>query len=39
MLAKISVAEAAHAAAQAPDQARVELIGPFVEAAAKVIQQ
>ncbi|MBK6320571.1 MAG: chemotaxis protein CheX [Dehalococcoidia bacterium] len=39
MLAKITVAEAAQAAAQAPDRARVELIGPFVEAAARVIQQ
>ncbi|MCC6266534.1 MAG: chemotaxis protein CheX [Dehalococcoidia bacterium] len=39
MLAKITVAEAAQAASQAPDRARVELIGPFVEAAARVIQQ
>jgi chemotaxis protein CheX len=39
MLAKITVAEAAQAAAQAPDKARLELIGPFVEAAARVIQQ
>jgi chemotaxis protein CheX len=39
MLAKITVAEAAKAASEAPDRARVELIGPFVEAAARVIQQ
>ncbi|HNM77925.1 MAG TPA: chemotaxis protein CheX [Tepidiformaceae bacterium] len=39
MLAKISVAEAAKHAAEAPDQARVELVGPFVEAAARVISQ
>ena len=39
MLAKITVAEAAQAASQAPDRARVELIGPFVESAARVIQQ
>ncbi len=39
MLAKITVAEAAKAAAEAPDRVRVELIGPFVEAAARVIQQ
>ena len=39
MLAKITVAEAAQAASQAPYRARVELIGPFVEAAARVIQQ
>lgn len=39
MLARITVDEAAHAAAQAPDTARVELISPFVEAAARVIQQ
>lgn len=39
MLAKITVAEAAKHAAQAPDKARLELIGPFVEAAARVIQQ
>jgi chemotaxis protein CheX len=39
MLAKITVAEAAQAASEAPDRARVELIGPFVEAAARVIQQ
>jgi chemotaxis protein CheX len=39
MLAKITVAEAAKAAAEAPDRARLELIGPFVEAAARVIQQ
>ncbi|HMO53075.1 MAG TPA: chemotaxis protein CheX [Tepidiformaceae bacterium] len=39
MLAKITVAEAAQAAAQAPEKARLELIGPFVDAAARVIQQ
>jgi len=39
MLAKITVAEAAQAAAEAPEKARVELIGPFVEAAARVISQ
>ena len=39
MLAKITVAEAAEAAAQAPEKARLELIAPFVEAAARVIQQ
>ena len=39
MLAKITVAEAAQAAAQAPENARLELIGPFVEAAARVIAQ
>jgi chemotaxis protein CheX len=39
MLAKITDAEAAKAAAEAPDRARLELIGPFVEAAARVIQQ
>ena len=39
MLAKITVAEAAQHAADAPDRARVELIAPFVEAAARVIQQ
>jgi len=39
MLAKITVDEAAKAAAEAPERARLELIGPFVEAAARVIQQ
>ncbi len=39
MLAKITMAEAAQAAAQAPEKARLELIQPFVEAAARVIQQ
>lgn len=39
MHAKITVAEAAQAAAQAGDRARVELVAPFVEAAARVIQQ
>ncbi|MEO8539348.1 MAG: chemotaxis protein CheX [bacterium] len=39
MLAKITVAEAAKHAADAPDRARIELIGPFVDAAARVISQ
>jgi len=39
MLAKITVAEAAQAAAQAPETARVELVSPFVEAAGRVIAQ
>ncbi|MCL4240227.1 MAG: chemotaxis protein CheX [Dehalococcoidia bacterium] len=39
MLARITVDEAAKAAAEAPERARLELIGPFVEAAARVIQQ
>lgn len=39
MLAKITVAEAARHAAEAPDRARVELVGPFIEAAARVIGQ
>ncbi len=39
MLAKITVAEAAKHAAEAPDRARVELVGPFIEAAARVINQ
>ncbi|MCK9520072.1 MAG: chemotaxis protein CheX [Dehalococcoidia bacterium] len=39
MLAKVSVAEAARQAADAPDRARLELVAPFVEAAAKVIMQ
>ncbi len=39
MLAKIIVAEAAQAVAGAPERARLELIGPFVDAAARVIQQ
>ncbi len=39
MLAKITVAEAARHAADAPDRARVELVGPFIEAAARVITQ
>lgn len=39
MLARITVAEAAHAASQAPDHARIELVTPFLEAAARVIQQ
>ena len=39
MLAKITVAEAATHAAEAPDRARIELVGPFIEAAARVISQ
>jgi chemotaxis protein CheX len=39
MLAKVTVAEAAQAAAEAPDRARVELIGPFLEASARVLMQ
>lgn len=39
MLAKVSVAEAARAAADAPEKARLEFVAPFVEAAARVIQQ
>lgn len=37
MHAKVTVAEAARHAADAPDKARLELIAPFVEAAARVI--
>ncbi len=39
MHAKVTVAEAAEAAATAPDRPRLELVGPFVEAAARVLQQ
>lgn len=39
MLAKVTVAEGARAAAEAPEQARLELINPFVEAAGRVIFQ
>ncbi|GIW15608.1 MAG: chemotaxis protein CheX [Dehalococcoidia bacterium] len=39
MHARITVAEAAQAAAEAGDKARIELVAPFVEAAARVIQQ
>ena len=39
MLGKVTVAEAASAAADAPDRPRLELIGPFVEAAARVLKQ
>jgi chemotaxis protein CheX len=39
MLAKVTVAEAARAAADAPDRPRLELVGPFVEAATRVLQQ
>ena len=37
MLATITVAEAAEAASSAPDKPRLELIGPFVEATARVL--
>jgi chemotaxis protein CheX len=39
MHARITVAEAAQAAAEAGDKARIELVAPFVDAAARVIQQ
>lgn len=39
MHAKVTVAEAARRVADAPGTARLELIAPFVEAAAKVIMQ
>lgn len=39
MLAKVTVDEAAHAASQAPGVVRLELVGPFLEAAARVISQ
>jgi chemotaxis protein CheX len=39
MLARISIAEAAKHAAEAPDTARLELVGPFVDAAARVLGQ
>ncbi len=39
MLAKVTVAEAANAVADAPDRIRLELIAPFVEAAARVLTQ
>lgn len=39
MLAKTTVDEAAKAASEASAVARVELVGPFVEAAARVISQ
>jgi len=39
MHARITVAEAAQAAAEAGDKARIELVAPFVEAAARVIQK
>lgn len=37
MLATVTVAEGAEAAAAAPEKPRLELIGPFVEAAARVL--
>jgi chemotaxis protein CheX len=39
MLAKVTVAEAAEAAAGAADRPRIELVKPFVEAAARVLKQ
>ena len=39
MLAKVTVAEAANAVADAPDRIRLEFIAPFVEAAARVLTQ
>lgn len=39
MLAKVTVAEAAAAASQAPETSRLELINPFVEAAGRVLGQ
>lgn len=37
MLARVTVAEAALSVADAPERPRLELIGPFVEAAARVL--
>lgn len=37
MIGKVTVAEAAKAASEAPEKARVELISPFMDAAARVI--
>jgi len=39
MLASVTVAEGAQAAASAPERARVELVSPFLEAAARVLAQ
>ena len=39
MLAKVKIADAALAAADAPERARIEFVAPFVEAAARVIMQ
>jgi CheY-specific phosphatase CheX len=39
MLAKVTVAEGARAAADAPEHTKLELINPFVEAAGRVILQ
>src|SRR4051794_4694081 len=39
MLAKTTVADGVHAAAGAPEKVRLELIAPFVEAAARVLLQ
>ncbi len=37
MFGKVTLAEATQAAAEAPERARVELIGPFMDAAARVL--
>lgn len=39
MHAKVTVAEAALAVAEAPDRARLEFVAPFIEAAARVLLQ
>jgi chemotaxis protein CheX len=39
MLAKMTVAEAAQAVSEAPEKTRLELVAPFVEAAARVLMQ
>lgn len=39
MLARVTATEAAQAAANSPDRQRLELVGPFVEAAGRVLQQ
>jgi chemotaxis protein CheX len=39
MLARVTVDEAARAAADAPEKMRLELVAPFVEAAGRVIMQ
>jgi chemotaxis protein CheX len=39
MLGKVTVDEAARAAAEAPEKMRLELVSPFVEAAGRVILQ
>ncbi|KAA0238679.1 MAG: chemotaxis protein CheX [Dehalococcoidia bacterium] len=37
MIGKVTVAEAARAASEAPEKARVELISPFMDASARVL--